>query len=90
MCIRDRQSKGEWKHVAKTILHFKISRMYQSSFKRVEVSVCVDPEDPSVMEVWKLINVRMMEESGAKEMQGVAPMGELERKVQAYVDNLKK
>lgn len=101
-------TQGGWQIVASHIKHCKISKMFHSTSKRIEVSCplahtleTLHPEiftfDPkprvehlSPSWAWVLIREAMRKEPNYNALEGIAPMGDLERKVQQYLDSLEK
>ena len=94
---------GGWKLVHTELPHSVVGRMFQSTVKRVEIScptetmVQRDPNANMLMEekmkyyrpvhLWIKVKQMRMEE-GAVGMAGIAPAGDLERKVQQYLDEV--
>ena len=94
--------QGGWKLIHKDIPHCSVSKMFNSAEKRVEVSCPMEDvvaNNPSQfllktetgnflrpVHVWLELKDRMIKQ-GAKEMQGIAPAGDLERKIQSYLDD---
>jgi len=97
-------SLGGWKLVHKAIPHTVVSKMFQNSDKRLEIScplleqVRMNPQQymmphqalgpicrPEHLMV--VLHERLCSEG--VEMQGIAPPGDLERKIQAYLDEEK-
>ena len=89
------QEKG-WKWILGYIPYVRIAKMFGDEFKKVEVSVPMYaswletktwPSEPSAVtpiHVFAILK-EMLDDSG-KELAGVAPRGELEKKLQAYLE----
>ena len=72
-----------------------MSRMYQNHHKRLEISAPLAPHtSPEVIDelaftpswAWLQIKAEMMKEKHTIEMEGLAPPGDLERRIQEYLD----
>ena len=85
--------KWNWQLVHSHIPHSRVNKMWQASEKRMEISAPTEimtnevivSEAMSPTMVWMLIKNQMVKDGG-KEMQGLVPMGDLERKVQDFLD----
>ena len=94
------EQHGGWKLVHTELPHSVIGKMFHSSVKRVEVScpteamVQRNPQEHLLegqylrpAHMWIKVKNIMMQD-GAVEMAGIAPAGDLERKVQQYLDEM--
>ena len=89
---------GGWKLIHQLVPHCRIAKMYNAADKRLEVScpgeASWDNHDftklstMTPLHVWIYIKRAILAEGG-KEMLGMAPAGDLERKIQEYLDEQK-
>ena len=89
---------GGWKYLAPIVKQFKISNMYQSQWKRLETSFRFDLEvldveegkpKYTVKEIWREILKHFYARAKLRELQGAAPMGEIERALQTFLEQQK-
>ena len=106
-------TEGGWQIIAAHIKHCKITRMFHSTSKRLEVSCPLaltlktmkpeiftlanitgfSQEKPAIADLtpswaWVLIEQEITKDPAFQQhMEGIAPMGDLERKVQEYLDS---
>lgn len=94
---------GGWKLVHKAVPHAVVSKMFQNAEKRLELScplldqVRMNPDQYMIQHAGKTIcrpehlmivlHERMCKDGS--ELLGIAPPGDLERKIQAYLDEMK-
>ena len=73
-----------WKGLARDVRYVCVAKMYQKAHKRLEISV-----RPSTMsaEVWCIMHESLLELKGAKDLEGMAPPGDLEHKLQDWLDD---
>ena len=91
-------SKGIWKYIHRHIPHSKVCNMFQSNEKKYEISAPMEVMVNEMMNdfesvadftpthVWMMIKAEMLKEKTSKEMMGVAPAGDLERRIQEFLD----
>ena len=95
-------SQEGWKTINKSIRHCRVSRMFKSAHKRLEISVpaigtSVDPSPPQAAPpsvdglspawVWTLILHQISKDEEFLTQEEMAPAGDLERQIQAMVDS---
>ena len=83
---------GSWQKVNKEIKHYRVTRTFHASNKRLEVSAPMIDRSPvqgSVTWMWGMIRQEILASPQTKEMQGIAPMGDLERQLQTWLDSNK-
>ena len=92
-----------WRTIHHHIKHCKVTRMFRSEWKRLEVSAPLDQTtsiaDDSMADVqsftptwaWQRIRAAMQADKEAKyrQMEGVAPKGDMEKKIQEFLDSVK-
>ena len=89
---------GGWKYVHRHIPHCKVAKMYNANDQKLEIAApfSVPTEEDMASKApalplvtptvaWILIKDLIFQEGG-KEMMGMAPAGDLERKVQEFLD----
>ena len=97
------ETHGAWKLIHRDIPHNVISKMFQSGTKRLEISCPTEQMverdwDGQMLHVDRkafyrpahfMIRIRaMIMEQGGREMEGIAPPGDLERKIQTHIDSM--
>jgi hypothetical protein len=89
------QSQDGWRTIAYHIKCCRMTKMYHATDKRLEISVPQEPHtvldqpDDNMLTptwVWLLIKREMMKEKDYIQMEGVAPSGDMERKIQEWLD----
>ena len=90
----------DWRHIHHAVPHARISKMYESSSKRLELSIpqatrvntdnllASEPKD-CTWAVMVAIQHVVHQCPGFRLLEGIAPAGDLERKAQAWLDELK-
>ena len=94
---------GGWKLGHKAVTHAVVSKMFQNAEKRLEMScplldqVRMNPDQYMIKHAGKatcrpehlmiVLHERMCKDGS--ELLGIAPPGDLERKIQAYLDEMK-
>ena len=82
---------GGWEQLVEQVRHSQVSRMYDSQFKKPEVSVDGTRwihQAPSPVLVYSLLARELLKE-GAVFLGGAAPKGDLERQLQGFLDQQK-
>ena len=89
---------GGWKLIHRDLPHCRVAKMYNTPEKKPEVScqgeVSWDQSDLTTVNkfmpvhLWTYIKRTIMAEGG-KEMLGMAPAGDLERRIQEFLDKAK-
>ena len=92
-------SQDGWHTIHAHVPHCKISRMFHSTQKRLEVSVpqehMVPLEDTQITEVaqltptwaWTRIKKLVLQDPDHHALEGIAPAGDLERRIQEFLDS---
>ena len=85
-----------WEYMHEFVPHVRVSKMYDSTVKRIEVGCptlstkTLETEDIAQMDpAWAWLVIKrhvVMQEKGYKDMLGLAPQGDLERKIQSWLD----
>jgi len=84
-----------WRTIAYHIKCCRMTKMFHATDKRLEISVPQEPftsleqPDDNLLTptwVWLLIKREMMKEKDHVQMEGVAPPGDMERKIQEWLD----
>ena len=91
-----KQQGKTWEYMHEFVPHVRVSKMYDSTVKRIEVGCPnlsmknLETEDLDHMDpAWAWLVIKrhiVMQEKGYKEMLGLAPQGDLERKIQSWLD----
>ena len=85
-----------WRALADNVKHFKAHGLYGGKEVRLEVTITPnqDKADPEIIPprlLWdKILLPKVMQLKGYKPMEGMAPAGDLERKVQEWIDSASK
>ena len=89
---------GGWKLIHQQVPHCRVAKMYNAGDKRLEVSCpsihsweladLTKQEKLMPVHIWIYIKNMILAEGG-KEMMGMAPAGDLERKIQEFLDESK-
>jgi len=90
------ETQEGWKTIAQHIRCCRFSKMFNAQDKRLEMSVPlemhtdIDEEDHTALTptwAWLIIKREMLKESSSHiQMEGVAPPGDMERKIQEWLD----
>ena len=73
-----------WKGIARDVRYVRVAKMYQKEYKRLEISV---RPSTTAAEVWCIMHEALLELKGAKDLEGMAPPGDLEHKLQDRLDD---
>lgn len=87
---------SSWKDINDVVKHAKVSKMYQQDVKRLEVAcpmsmVCNLQDSDHITPAWMWLKAKslLLKDSTVRELAGMAPKGDLERKLQDFVDAAK-
>jgi hypothetical protein len=82
-CAAAQRAASPAKEIARDVRFWRIQRNYDREFKRIEYSVNVGTQAHAVAII---IHKELLTNEGVRELPGIAPAGDLERKVQAWLD----
>ena len=74
------------KKMANEIMHLQLKAAYKQD--KIKLEAMIFPHTPS-HSVWKNIVCPLLESEGGYEQKGMEPNGNLERRIQSWVDSLK-
>ena len=98
------RSQAGWRTIDQHIRHSRVSKMYHSNVKRLEISAPLmltlqtitpgvldedkEPEASALTPTWAMCKIlqQIRKEQGFRALEGLAPMGDLERRVQDFID----
>ena len=95
------KTQGGWKTINAHIRHCRVAKMYKSENKRLEISCPLEQnlipgETPATVDgltpTWAWVHVKHVlskDSKGFMPLEGIAPAGDMERRVQDYLDSMK-
>ena len=94
------KSQQGWRTIHMHIRHCRVAKMYKSEFKRLEVSCpleqnCQAGAAPATVDgltptwAWVQMKAVILKTDGFMTLEGIAPAGDMERRVQEYLDSMK-
>ena len=83
-CNQSQAATNPVQHIASDVRYWRIQRNFDRDFKRIELNVNIGTKAHAVS---LIVKDMLIQQEGVREMPGIAPAGDLERKVQAWLDS---